>query len=283
MTVRRTVLVTGCSSGLGRALAVAFRAAGCRVVATARRTETLDLAPGDDLLALALDVTEGESIARAVTAAEAWGPGIDVLVNNAGIGLIGPAAELEVDDLRRQLETNVVGPVALMGAVVPGMARRGGGVVVNIGSVSGLTTTPFAGAYCASKAALHALSEAARLELAGFGIRVVIVQPGAVASSFATSSAVGIERYRSSGSLYSPLADAIERRARLSENRPTPAASAAEYIVERVLRESPPAVIRCGRGATLLPLLGRLPRAWRDRLLRRRFGLAGSARNTGGD
>ncbi len=277
MAAPRTVLVTGCSTGLGRALAMAFREAGCRVVATARRPESLDLAPEDDLLPLALDVTDADSIVAAIAAAEAWGPGVDVLVNNAGAGLIGPVAELAPEDLRRQLETNVVGPVELTRAVVPGMARRGSGLIVNIGSVSGLTTTPFAGAYCASKAALHALSEAARLELGRFGIRVVVVQPGAVASRFAASSVAAVKRYRSPASLYSDVADSIERRARLSEDRPTPAEDVARVVVEKVLRRVPPAVIRCGRGATLLPLLGRLPRRLRDRLLRRSFDLDGPA------
>ena len=102
-------------------------------------------------------------------------------------------------------------------------------------------------------------------------------QPWAVASRFAASSVAAVERYRSPASLYSDLAGSIERRARLSEDRPTPAEDVARVVVEKVLRRVPPAVIRCGRGATLLPLLGRLPRRLRDRLLRRSFDLDGPA------
>jgi len=270
----RTVLVTGCSSGIGLALAKAFRAAGCRLVATARRPESIDVPPSDDLLTLPLDVADGLSIHNAVARALDWAGRIDVLVNNAGFGLIGPVAELDLADLRRQLETNVVGAVAVTQAVIGDMADRGRGRIVNVGSVSGLTTTPFAGAYCASKAALHALSDALRMEVACFGIDVIVVQPGAVDSRFGAASAEGLERYRSSDSRYRDRVDAIDRRARMSQDRPTDADVFARHVVDRVLRPHPPAVIRAGRGSRLLPLLGRLPRPLRDRALRAKFDLA---------
>ena len=270
----RTVLITGCSSGIGLALTKAFRHAGSRVVATARDPESIDLEPGDDLLILALDVTDPLAIHGVVARAMAWADGIDVVVNNAGFALIGPVAELDLDELRTQLDTNVVGPVAMVEAVIPHMIRRGHGVIVNIGSVSGLTTTPFAGAYCASKAALHAISDALRLEVAHFGIDVVVVQPGAIASRLADRSASGLDRYRSPEALYHEHAEAIERRARLSQDRPTDADDFAREVVDRVLRSDPPPLIRSGRGSRLLPLIGRLPRAVRERILRSRFGLA---------
>jgi NAD(P)-dependent dehydrogenase (short-subunit alcohol dehydrogenase family) len=279
----RTVLITGCSSGIGLALARAFRAAGRRVVATARTPEDIDLEPSDDLLTLALDVTDPLSIHNAVARATAWASHLDILVNNAGFALIGPVAELEPDDLRRQLETNVVGPVALLQAVVPDMIRRGRGVIVNVGSVSGLTTTPFGGAYCASKAALHALSDALRMEVARFGVDVVVVQPGAIASRFGDASAVGLERYRSPESWYHDVADSIVRRARMSQDRPTDTDAFARHVVDRVLRADPPARIRSGRGSRLLPLVGRLPRRLRDNLLRTRFGLQQAPRGTTGE
>lgn len=270
----RTVLITGCSSGIGRALARAFRATGCAVVATARRPETIDIEPSGDLLALALDVTDPLSIHIAVARATDWAGAIDVLVNNAGFGLIGPVAELDLDDLRRQLETNVTGAVAVIQAVMPGMIDRGRGVIVNIGSVSGLATTPFAGAYCASKAALHVVSDALRMEVARFGLDVVLVQPGAIASRFGDTSTAGLERYRAGTSRYHDIADAIDRRARMSKDRPTDADEFARLVVDRVLRPDPPAVIRAGRGSRLLPLLGRLPRSLRERVLRSKFDLA---------
>jgi NAD(P)-dependent dehydrogenase (short-subunit alcohol dehydrogenase family) len=219
-----------------------------------------------------LDVTVAADIESVVAEVTTVFGRIDLLVNNAGYGLIGPGAELDADELRRQLETNVVGPLALIAAVVPGMAERGSGRIVNIGSVSGVTATPFAGAYCASKAAVHSLSEALRLELAPFGIAVVEVQPGAFSSSFGTSAAAAIERYRE-GSLYSPIAGAIEDRARLSESRSSPVEAVARKIADAVTSARPSAVLRVGRGSRLLPLIGQLPRALRDRILSRRFGL----------
>lgn len=268
-----TVLITGCSSGIGLALAKAFREVGCRVVATARRPEAIDMEPSDGLLTLALDVTDPLSIHNAVSRAHDWSGALDIAVNNAGFALIGPVAELDLDDLRTQVETNLVGPVALIEAVIPNMIDHGRGVIVNVGSVSGLTTTPFAGAYCASKAALHAMSDALRVEVAHFGIDVVLVQPGAVASRFAAASAVGLDRYRSPDSRYRDFADAIVRRARLSQDRPSDADEFARYVVARVLRAGPPPVIRAGRGSRLLPAVGRLPRPVRERILRSKFGL----------
>jgi NAD(P)-dependent dehydrogenase (short-subunit alcohol dehydrogenase family) len=269
----RTVFITGCSSGIGLALAKAFRDAGCRVAATARNIDAIDLEPSDDLLTLALDVTDPLSIHNAIARTTEWTTAIDIAVNNAGFALIGPVAELDLDDLRSQLETNVMGPVALIQAVIPGMIERRRGVIVNVGSVSGLTTTPFAGAYCASKAGLHALSDALRMEVAHFGIDVVVVQPGAIASRFGDTSAIGLERYRSPDSRYRDLADAIVRRARMSQHRPTDADDFARHVVQRVLRADPPPVIRAGRGSVLLPAVGRLPRPVRERILRSKFGL----------
>ncbi len=167
----------------------------------------------------------------------------------------------------------MVGQLELVQAAAAGMVTRGSGRVALVGSVSGVTTTPFAGAYCASKAALHALGDALRMELAPFGVTVSVVQPGAVASGFAAASLVGLDRYRRRASRYREVAGSIEARARLSEDRPTPAGEVARRVVAALLRPHPPAVIRAGRGSTLLPLLARLPTWLRHRLLARRFGI----------
>jgi len=179
------VLVTGCSSGIGAALVEELVKTGHRVVATARRIDSISSLQGESVLTHELDVTDSRSVEHAVAASLDWGQRIGMLVNNAGFGLMGPTAEIRLEDLRRQLDVNIVGPVALVQAVVPNMARHRRGRIVNIGSVAGVTTTPFSGAYSASKAALHALDEALRMELALFGIEVITVQPGAVASRFA--------------------------------------------------------------------------------------------------
>jgi NAD(P)-dependent dehydrogenase (short-subunit alcohol dehydrogenase family) len=276
---RPVALITGCSSGLGRALALELLRREHEVVATARVPAALAELAAGGARTMRLDVTDAAEVESVVAQATAAFGRIDMLVNNAGFGLIGPCAELEPAALRRQLETNVVGPLALIAAVVPGMARRGSGRIVNIGSVSGVTATPFAGAYCASKAAMHSLSEALRLELSPFGIAVVEVQPGAFSSSFGASAAAAVGRYRN-GSLYSPIADAIEARARLSESRSSPVEGVALEIVDAVTAARPPALLRVGRGSRLLPLIGRLPRALRDRILSRRFRLDRLARTS---
>ncbi len=269
----QVVLITGCSSGIGRALVEEFARRGHRVVATARRPETIEDLTRPGVLIQQLDVTDSGSVVEAVAAAVKWGDRLDIVVNNAGFGLIGPLAEVDLAELRGQLETNLIGALRLVQAAVPQMAARGRGRIVNIGSVSGVTSTPFAGAYCASKAALHALSDSLRMELAPFGIKVVTVQPGAVKSRFGETSARGLGRYRTDESLYGELADAIERRAKLSQDRPTPADDFARHIVPKVLAKKPAAVIRHGRGSRLLPAVAWLPAGLRDRLLSKKFGL----------
>lgn len=245
---------------------------GHRVVATARDVETIASLEDPSVLTSRLDVTQAEDIERVMAEVLAWAGRIDILVNNAGWGLMGPTAELDLVDLRLQFETNVVGPVALIRAVVPQFVAQGSGRIVNIGSVSGVTATPFAGAYCGSKAALHLLSDALRMELAPFGIQVVTVQPGAIASDFGAHAADGLERYQSD-SLYSGIAEFIEARALLSQSDATPAADVARKVVDAVTRPRPPAVLRTGKGSRRLPAIGRLPTRIRDRVLGKRFGL----------
>lgn len=266
------VLITGCSSGIGRALALEFSGRMHRVLATARDPDDLRQIAGERLRTARLDVTERQSIEAALREIVQWTGRVDILVNNAGFGLIGPLAEVGLDEVRAQLETNLVGLLAVTQAVVPGMVSRRSGRIVNIGSVSGLTTTPFGGAYSASKAAVHMASDALRMELAPFGIEVITVQPGAVGSRFGDNAMAGTESYRE-GSLYSRVFDAIEARVRLSQSRPTPADRFARELVRVVTGPRPPAVIRMGRGSRILPLLARLPARLRDRLLSKRFGL----------
>jgi NAD(P)-dependent dehydrogenase (short-subunit alcohol dehydrogenase family) len=268
----QVVVITGCSTGIGRALVGAFAGAGHRVLATARRPDSLEGLAGDNVAIARLDVTSGPSIHEAVERCLQWAGRIDILVNNAGYALIGPVAELDLGDLRQQLETNVVGLVATTQAVVPHMADAGRGRIVNVGSVSGITAAPFGGAYSGSKAAVHLLSDALRMELAPFGIEVVTVQPGAVATEFSRNAMAGVERFRE-GSRFSPVYDAIEDRARFSEFRSLAVGDFARSVVEAVTRERLQSTMRLGSGSRLLPLLARLPGDVRDRIFSRRFGL----------
>jgi NAD(P)-dependent dehydrogenase (short-subunit alcohol dehydrogenase family) len=270
---QRVVLITGCSSGIGLALAVEFLNRGDRVVATARNPETLADLAGDSCLTLALDVTDGESVDRAVARTVEWAGRIDILVNNAGYALVGPMAEVSIDDFRRQLETNVVGAVAATQAVVPHMAAAGGGCIVNIGSVSSLLATPFGGAYSASKAALHLLSDALRPEVAPFGIHVLVVRAGGVATKFPEAAGKGLERYRDPSSLYHGNVGAMEERAAMSKNLAMSAQGFARRVVDAAKRKNPPAVLKIGGGARIVPAMAMLPKKMLAKLLGKKFGL----------
>jgi NAD(P)-dependent dehydrogenase (short-subunit alcohol dehydrogenase family) len=266
-------MITGCSSGIGRALTEAFVAAGNRVAATARRRESIADLEGDRCLVSTVDVTDTASIEHAVEKTIAWAGRIDILVNNAGYGLIGPVAELDDGDLRRQLDTNVVGAVAAVRAVFPHMAAQRSGCIVNIGSVSSVLATPFGGAYSASKAAVHLLSDALRAEVRPFGISVVAVRAGAVATRFAQVAGQSVDRYRQPSSRYHEYLDGIERRARLSTNMAEPAADVADRVVRAVSGPNPPAVIKIGGGARLVPAMAVLPKKLLAWMLGRKFGL----------
>ena len=268
----QVVLITGCSSGIGKALAREFARQGHRVLATARSPESLEDLKGEKVWTARLDVTDPASIEGVVNGAPALVGPIDIVVNNAGYALIGPVAELDLDELRTQLETNVVGVVAVTRAVVPQMVERGNGRIVNIGSVSGVTATPFSGAYCASKAAVHLISDSMRMELAPFGIRVITVQPGAVESRFGERAGRGVERFRE-GSLYSQVFESIEARAGASQVGSMPAADFAHVLVGAVTAPSPPAIFRAGKHSVRLPAMARLPARFRDRIFSRRFRL----------
>jgi NAD(P)-dependent dehydrogenase (short-subunit alcohol dehydrogenase family) len=187
MNDSRVWLISGSSSGFGRSLAEAAVRAGDRVVATARRPETLSdlvaMAP-ERVLATGLDVTHQSQIDAAIDRAGSRFGGIDVLVNNAGYGSVGAVEELVDSELRALMETMFFGAVALTRAVLPLMRARGRGVIVQMSSMGGQLAPPGFGAYCAAKFALEAISESLSAELAPFGIRVLIVEPGAFRTSF---------------------------------------------------------------------------------------------------
>jgi NAD(P)-dependent dehydrogenase (short-subunit alcohol dehydrogenase family) len=273
----RTILITGCSSGIGAAMARAFKARGHRVYATARRQESLAGLAAEGIATLQLDVNDDTSIAAAFGTVAAEAGQLDMLVNNAGFSQVGAVLDLSRDDLRAQYETNVIAPVAVTRSALPllrkAVAASGAADVVNIGSIVGLFTTPFAGAYCSSKAAIHALSDALRMELAPFGIRLIMVQPGGVRSSFGDHAEEALRLPEDS--IYKPVEAQIQARAQAGQQNATPTDQFVEPVVEKLLRASPPAVIRGGRGSVQLVLLKRLlPGKLFDQLLSRRFGLA---------
>ena len=274
--MKKTILITGCSSGIGAALAREFAKRGHRVYATARRSETLVPLEGEGIHGLELDVNDDASIARAVETVASEMGHLDMLVNNAGFSQVGAVVDLTREDLRRQFETNVIAPVAVTRAALPllraAVTGEGSAVVANVGSIVGLFTTPFAAAYCASKAAIHSISDALRMELGPFGIAVVTLQPGGVRSSFGQHAEEAIRLPE--GSIYHSVEGGIRARAQAGQQDATPADEFARPVVDALLKSPPPRVIRGGRNSFRLPLLKRLlPAAMFDRKLVKAFGL----------
>src|SRR3954452_13477876 len=181
------VLVTGCSTGIGRATAQRLLGGTRPVVATARRADTLAELEAAGAEVLPLDVTDDDSMRAAVdTVVERHGA-VGVLVNNAGYSQSGAIETLPMEALRRQFETNVFGLVRMCQLVLPGMRAQRWGRIVNMSSMGGTLTFPGAGAYHASKYAVEAISDALRFEVQGFGVGVTIVQPGAIRTEFAAT------------------------------------------------------------------------------------------------
>ncbi len=182
------MLVTGCSSGIGRATAERLAGAGHTVYATARRLESIDDLRARGCKVLALDVTDEDSMTEAVAAVETAEGAVDALVNNAGYSQNGAVESIPLDSIRAQFETNVFGLIRMSQLVLPGMRERRRGRIVNIGSMGGKLTFPGGGVYHATKHAVEAISDAMRFECAGFGVRVVLLEPGLIKTEFATTS-----------------------------------------------------------------------------------------------
>lgn len=270
----KTALITGCSTGIGKHLAQAMLNKGYRVIATARTVAKLDNLKAAGATVIALDVTSQSSIDSAMEQIKTAGLGVDILVNNAGYGAMGPVAEMPSAELEQQFATNVFGPVHLVRACVPAMRKQGGGLIVNVGSVSGILVTPFSGVYCATKAAIHALSDAMRMELAPFNIKVMTVMPGAIESEFGNSAEASLARTLAEDSLYQWARDGIQKRAQASQTNPTPVNEFVRILLENMEARNPKAEVAIGNGSTALPLAARiLPTKARDWILKQSFGL----------
>jgi NAD(P)-dependent dehydrogenase (short-subunit alcohol dehydrogenase family) len=191
--ISRAVLISGCSSGIGRATALRLAAGGWTVYASARRVESIaDLADAGCRL-LSLDVTDDDSMVAAVERVEAEAGAVGVLINNAGYSQSGAVESVPLEAVRRQFETNVFGLVRLTQLVLPGMRAQGWGKVVNLGSMGGRLTFPGGGHYHATKYALEALSDALRFELSGFGVDVILVEPGLITTEFGNVATASLD------------------------------------------------------------------------------------------
>ena len=188
----RTVLITGCSSGIGHETALHLAGRGWTVYATARRPETIADLAERGCKTLALDVTDESSMQAAVSAvADAEGQ-IGALVNNAGYSQSGAIESVDLDSVRRQFETNVFGLIRMSQLVMPGMREAGSGRIVNIGSMGGRLTFPGGGIYHATKHAVEAISDAMRFEVRGFGVDVVLIEPGLIKTGFGDAAVSSI-------------------------------------------------------------------------------------------
>jgi NAD(P)-dependent dehydrogenase (short-subunit alcohol dehydrogenase family) len=271
-----TILITGCSSGIGASLASELHKRGHRVYATARRSDALTSLADKGLDTLLLDVNNDTGIAAVMARIKSDVGHLDMLINNAGFSQVGAVIDLTREDLRKQYETNVIAPVVMTRAALPllraAAAERGKALVVNVGSIVGLFTTPFAGAYSSSKAAVHSLSDGLRMELAPFGIRVVMIQPGGVRSAFGNHAEEAIRLPQDS--VYRPVEENIRARAQAGQQGATPVEEFVVPVVDKLLRDSPPAIIRGGKNSVRLPLLKKLlPLATFDRMVSKVFGL----------
>ena len=185
----KAVLITGCSTGIGRATAERLARRGWPVYATARRLESIAELEGEGCRILALDVTDEDSMQAAVRTVEEEQGAVGVLVNNAGYSQSGAVETIPPAELRRQFETNVFGLVRMCQLVLPGMRRQHYGRIVNISSMGGRLTFPGGGAYHATKYSVEALSDVLRFEVSGFGVDVTVIEPGLIRTEFGETAA----------------------------------------------------------------------------------------------
>jgi len=268
------VLITGCSTGIGRAAAVRLARGGHTVVATARRLDAIaDLADAGCHL-LELDVTDEASRVAAVSTAAAEHGTVGVLVNNAGYSQTGPVEETGLDDLRRQFETNVFGLVRMCQLVLPGMRAQGWGRIVNLSSMGGKFTLPAGGAYHATKYAVEALSDALRFEVRPFGVAVSLVEPGPVATRFGETALATVPVTEGPyGTFKTEVAGTYERTYENPDARQTDPPEKVAAVIERAITASRPKA-RYPVGTMARSLMGAkrvLPDAGWDRVLRSQF------------
>ncbi len=229
----KVVLITGCSTGIGRDLAQRLTQAGYTVVATARKVETLEAISA--ALKLPLDVTSTDSVQQAVEQTLQKFGRIDALVNNAGYGLRGVVEEISDEQARQVYEVNVFGVIRMIRAVAPLMRQQKSGRIINLSSIAGRVSTPVNGLYSSTKFALEALSDALRVELSPFGVQVVVIEPGAIKTNFLETVAAHSQQdtLSDSASPYQPLYQKYFKfNAEMSQKAPGP------EVVSRVIQQA---------------------------------------------
>ena len=275
-SISKAVLITGCSTGIGRATAEHLATRGWNVYATARKTESIADLKSRGCKTLALDVCDEASTRAAVQTVEQAEGAVGVLINNAGYGLEGAFEEVPMTDIRRQFETNVFGLVAMTKLVLPGMRRQRWGRVVNLSSMGGKLTFPGGAYYHATKHAVEALSDALRFEVKGFGIDVIVVQPGPIKTRFGDTAVGSIAAPKDSP--YAAFNAVLEKQIREAyEGGPmarfaAPPEAVAEIIDKAISVTSPKTRYKVTLAARILMGLRRvLPDRAFDAFLRTQF------------
>ncbi|RKP08773.1 hypothetical protein THASP1DRAFT_29440 [Thamnocephalis sphaerospora] len=271
------VFVTGCSKGgIGYGLCCELAQHGCTVYATARSIEKMDGLQELGIKTLCLDVTDVQAIKEAVETVLSEEGRIDILINNAAMPCTSALLDQDLNAARRIYETNVWGPLAIVQAVAPGMIERRTGTIVNVGSIGGHCATPWSGVYSSSKSAMHAWTNAVRVELRPYGVKVMLVYPGSVQSNIADNAQKGFKWKE--GSLFTPFKESVLRRMVMSQGR-TSTDDFCRHVVPYMLRKSPPREIYFGTNSTTYWILSFLPAIVRDYVFGRQFGLLGSVDN----
>jgi NAD(P)-dependent dehydrogenase (short-subunit alcohol dehydrogenase family) len=277
----RSVVITGASTGIGAASALALDRAGWRVFAGVRRAEdgaALRQQASDRLVPLELDVADAASIAAATaTVGAALGEaGLDGLVNNAGISVAAPLEFVPVAELRRQLDVNVVAQVAVTQAFLP-LLRLARGRIVNMGSMSGVMALPFLGPYAASKFALEALTDSLRVELRPWGIEVIIIEPGGIATPIWTKSLAAADRLLEGMpqlifDYYGPAIKGMRRLVQRTSETGLPVRLVAEAVTDALTARRPKTRYRVAKGGwTTRHIITQLPDRMRDRQIAKRL------------
>lgn len=276
-----TVLITGASSGIGRASALRLSRAGWKVLAGVRRQEVGEQlaaeAPGGLIEPLLLDITDEQQIEAARALVDAGGGGrLDALVNNAGVGAGGPLEILSGDELRSQFDVNVFGPVALTRVLLPAL-RRAQGRIVFVSSIGGKVVMPYTAPYGASKHAIEAIADSLRIELAGSRIQVALVEPGSVSTPIWDKSREEAERLQIPPELEPVYGEVVEKMGRVLEEtakRGIPPDAVAAVIERALGSRRMKARYLVGRDARMMLTFRRLlPDLWFDRMIRRGTGL----------
>lgn len=271
----RTVLVTGASTGIGRETALLLERRGFTVFAGVRRPEdgaALVEASGGNLLPLIIDVTDAEQIAAAAGAIEAHGLGLSALVNNAGIASAAPLEFVPIDEFRRQIEVNLTGQVAVTQAML-GMLRAARGRIINVTSIGGLIAGQMLGPYNASKFALEGVTHVLRQELGRWGIEVVAIEPGQIATPIWATASANSDRMLAElppavSELYGRQIAGAQKMAAHAAKHGIPPLEVAHVIEKALTAKRPRTRYTVGRDARLgAALVARLPDRVRDRLL----------------